>query len=138
MAAVNHLGGATARCARAVAAVAAALMCMAPVLAAQGWLGVLKNTPAEQFDEEDLQIFIEHARKALNDTPDGQTVRWQNPASGSGGELTPVKSFSWKQHPCRELRIQSTAGGRTGSSTANLCRVDERWRAVTPSQLKQR
>ena len=32
---------------------------------AQNWVGLLKNTPAERFDEEDLRIFMDTGRKAL-------------------------------------------------------------------------
>ena len=60
--------------------------------AAQNWIGLLKNTPAENFNEEDLKLFLEASRKALNDTPVGGTEKWQNPVTGSGGEVKVVKT----------------------------------------------
>ena len=38
---------------------------------------VLKNTPAEKFDDEDLRIFLETANKVLNEAPDNQPVTWE-------------------------------------------------------------
>jgi surface antigen len=104
---------------------------------AQNWVALLKNTPAEHFSEEDLRLFLEAARKALNDTPAGETVRWENPPTGSRGELTVVRSFSWNDQPCREVRISNEAAGRKSSNVSHLCRVGDRWRAVTASQLKK-
>ena len=41
----------------AAACAVAALLCTASLHAtAQGWIGVLKNTPAENFDDEDLKL----------------------------------------------------------------------------------
>src|SRR5262245_37868162 len=34
--------------------------------AAQNWVTLLKNTPAESFDDEDLRLFLDTARKVLD------------------------------------------------------------------------
>ena len=46
-----------------------AALCANPALA-QNWIGLLKNTPAERFDEEDLRLFLDMGRKALNEAPE--------------------------------------------------------------------
>ena len=104
--------------------------------AAQNWIGLLKNTPAERFNEEDLKLFLEASRKALNDTPAGQSVTWQNPVSGSRGELKVVKTFSWQDNPCRQLRIHSETTDRKGASSLYLCQVQGQWKVLSPSQAK--
>ena len=43
---------------------AAAAAAFSSVAAAQNWVGILKNTPAERFDEEDLKLFLDASRKA--------------------------------------------------------------------------
>jgi surface antigen len=105
--------------------------------AAQNWIGLLKNTPAENFNEEDLKLFLDASRKALNESAAGETVKWQNPVSGSGGELKVVKLFTWHDYPCRQVRVSSHTVDRKGNSTLNLCQVTGKWKLLSPSELNR-
>jgi surface antigen len=118
--------------------VAAALGLASTQAAAQNWIGLLKNTAAERFDEEDLRLFLEHARKALNEAPDNQPVSWENPKTRHRGELTVLRSFEYKALPCKELRVRNEAQGRKGDNTFNLCKADGKWRLLSASQLKKK
>jgi surface antigen len=109
----------------------------APAIA-QNWVGLLKNTPAERFDEDDLRIFMDAGRKALNDTPDNQSVTWDNPQTKAGGEITVLRSFESKGLPCKEVRVQSHTQGRKGDNTLNLCKKDGKWRLLSASQTKSK
>ena len=112
----------------------AAMLLATPALA-QNWVNLLKNTPAERFDEEDLRIFMDTARKALDERKE-QTLNWENPKTRARGEITVVRLFEWKALPCREVRIYNETPGRKGTNTRHLCQVDGKWRLVTASQLK--
>jgi len=101
------------------------------------WVGILKNTPAERFDDTDLRLFLDAGRKVLNEAADKETVRWENPESGNRGELTVLKSFPWKGNSCREIKVYNEAGGSKGSTVQNLCRIDGKWRLLSPAQLKR-
>ena len=105
--------------------------------AAQNWVGLLKNTPAERFDEDDLRIFMDAGRKALNDTPDNQTVTWENPHTKARGEITVLRSFESKSLPCKEVRLHNEAQGRKGDSKISLCKVEGKWRLLSAQQLKK-
>lgn len=107
-----------------------------PLALAQNWVGLLKNTPAERFDEDDLRIFMDAGRKALNDTPDNQSVTWENPQTKAGGRITVLRSFESKGLPCREVRVQNQAQGRKGDNKLNLCKKDGKWRLLSASQMK--
>ena len=113
------------------------LACAASPALAQNWVGLLKNTPAEQFDEDDLRIFMEAGRKALNDTPGSQSVTWENPKTRARGEITVLRSFESKGLPCKEVRVRNEAGGRKGDNKLNLCKKDDKWRLLSASQLKK-
>ena len=122
----------------AATAIAGSLMLLALAPAhAQLWNGPLKNTPVQHFTDEDMRLFMEAWNKALDSTPEHGTVSWQNPATKSHGDLTVASTFTWQKHPCRRLRIVSEARGHQGDSMLDLCRVDEKWRAVSSSQLKE-
>lgn len=108
-----------------------------PLALAQNWVGLLKNTPAERFDEDDLRIFMDAGRKALNDTPDNQSVTWENPQTKAGGQITVLRSFESKGLPCKEVRVQNHAQGRKGDNKLNLCKKDGKWRLLSASQLKK-
>lgn len=99
------------------------------------WIPVLKNTPAERFDDEDLRLFLEAGRKALNEAPDNQPVTWQNPKTKAGGELTVVKRFEWKGQACKQVRVRNHVEGRKNDVMLNACQVENRWKFVTQSQL---
>jgi surface antigen len=108
-----------------------------PAPAQQGWFSLFRNTPAEQFDDEDLRLFIEASRKALNETPEQGTVSWENPKTQSRGDVTVLSQFTWQEHACRKIRIVNEARGRKGTTTPSFCRVDDKWRVVTASELKK-
>ena len=122
---------------RVRAAALTLILCVAAAPALSQWVGVLKNTPAERFDEEDMRLFLEAARKAVNELPVNETARWENPATGSRGDLTVRKAFQWKERQCREVSVHNEAGGRKATTVNNLCRIDGKWRLVSPSELKK-
>lgn len=106
---------------------------------AVNWISVLKNTPAERFDEEDIKLFLEAGRKALDETPDNQSVSWQNPNTKAGGELTVLKGYESKGNSCKEVRVRNHAEGRKNDVTLSFCKVENRWRLVgAPSGSKKK
>ena len=105
--------------------------------AAQNWVGLLKNTPAELFDEEDLRLFLDTSRKALNEAPDGQTLTWENPKTRARGDVTVRRTFESKGRPCKDLQLRNQAGGRKGESNVSLCKVEDKWRLLSAQQLKK-
>ena len=118
------------------ALLATACALAAPGAAAQNWVTLLKNTPAESFDDEDLRLFLDTARKVLEEAPDNQPVTWENPKTHNRGEMTVLRSFESKGRPCKEVRVRNEARGRKSDNRNTLCKVDERWRLVGSSQLK--
>ena len=117
--------------------IAAGLIALCASAVAQNWVGLLKNTPAELFNEEDLRLFLEASKKALGDTPAGESVKWQNPVSGARGELKVIKLFTWHDHSCRQIRVSSEAGDRKGNNVLNLCQVEGKWKVLSASELKR-
>src|SRR5688572_23553846 len=115
-----------------------ALVAASPMVMAQNWVTLLKNTPAERFDEEDLRIFLDTARKVLAEGKENQELSWENPKTRARGTFTVLRVFEWKSHPCKEVRVHSEAGGRKGANDRALCQVDGKWRLVSASQLKKK
>ena len=103
---------------------------------AQNWISLLKNTPAEYFDDEDLRLFLDAARKTLNEAPDNQPVSWENPKSRNRGEMTVLRSFEFKGNACKDVRVRNESRGRKSDNSRTLCKVDERWRLMASSQMK--
>jgi hypothetical protein len=114
------------------------LLAASPAAVAQNWVGLLKNTPAERFDEEDLRIFMDTGRKALTEGADNQTLSWENPKTRARGDITVLRRFEWKSHPCKELKLHNEAQGRKGDSTLALCSVEGKWRLLSSSQMKKK
>lgn len=115
----------------------AALVAASPMVAAQNWVGLLKNTPAERFDEEDLRLFLDNARKTLAEGKVNETSSWENPKTRARGEITVLRNFESKGLPCKEVRMHNEAQGRKNTSELSLCQVEGKWRLLSSSQLKK-
>jgi len=117
--------------------VALALTGLGGTASAQNLYRTLKGTPAESFTEEDSRLFREASLKALNETSVGETVSWRNPKTQSHGELKVVKDFTWKQNACRQIQVSSEAKGRRATNAVDLCKVSDKWRLVSPTELSK-
>jgi len=109
-----------------------------PPALSQNWVGLLKNTPAERFEEEDLRLFMDTGRKALNEGQDNQKLSWENPKTRARGDITVLRSFESKGRPCKEVQLHNEAGGRKGDSKLSLCQVEGKWRLLSAEQLKKK
>jgi hypothetical protein len=110
--------------------IAALIAFAAAPAVAVGWVKILEHTPAEQFDDEDLRLFIETARDTLNAEGEPQLVKWNNPATGSGGSFQVIALLKSKSGaPCKKLRLTVYAKARAEmSSTPVAClSPDKRW-----------
>ena len=91
---------------------------------AAGWVAVLKNTPAERFDDEDLEMFLTAARSTLNAEGPPKQMAWSNPATGSGGSFLEMShSTSSGGAPCKRLKVSTYAKKYSErSSIYTLCK----------------
>jgi surface antigen len=121
---------------KALAAVALALVSTA---ASAQFVALLKNSPAELFDDMDLRIFLDTARRVLDDGAEDKPVAWKNPDTGHGGEMTVLKRYESNGRKCQRIRVRNEAQGRKSDMQHNLCMVDGRWRLVgdTKSGVKK-
>ena len=107
-----------------------ALVAASPAALALNWVPVLKNSPGERFDDEDLQLFITTARKTVNEAPDFQTVSWENPDTKHRGDFTILKTFKKEGRTCKQVRVHTEADGRQATSTVDACQIDGKWRLI--------
>jgi len=111
------------------ALVAAALLVASTAAGAQ-FVALLKNSPAELYDDMDLRIFLDTARRVHDQGEVDQAVAWTNPDTGHGGEFTVLKRFESQGRQCELLRVRNEAQGRKSDMRHNLCMVEGRWRLV--------
>jgi len=115
---------------RGLAAAVAVLLAVAAAPASAQFVALLKNGPAELFDDVDLRIFLDTARRALDNGVENQPVAWKNLATGHGGDMTVVKRFESAGRQCTRLRVRNEADSRKSDMQHNLCMVDGRWRLL--------
>jgi surface antigen len=115
----------------------AMMLALASAPAMAQYASLLRDSAAQRFDDEDLRMFLDNARKALNETPDNQTTSWENPKTRHRGEVTVLRSFEAMGGRCKEVKVLNQAQGRKESNNFNLCQVDGKWRLVSASQLKK-
>jgi surface antigen len=113
------------------------LLALASGLAQAQYASLLRDAAARRFDDEDLRLFLDNARKALNETPDSQTASWENPKTRNRGAVTVLRSFEAMGGHCKEVRVLNQAQGRKETNEFNLCRIEGKWRLIGDSQLRK-
>jgi|SRR5687768_5293493 len=113
------------------------LLALASAPAMAQYASLLKDSVAQRFDDEDLRMFLVAARQALHGAPENETLKWQNPKTRHGGEITLLRNFASEGRECKEVKVFNQAQGRKATNNFNLCQVDGKWRLVGASQLKK-
>ena len=112
-------------------AVAAVLMASLAVGPAPVWgfnTLFLRDAPVAYFSAKDWTLFMDTLNQALNDGADGVTSRWENPSTGSRGEITPLDRRETNGTTCRNTRVVTSSQGLTARSDYLLCRAaDGEW-----------
>lgn len=90
----------------------------------------LDETPGEYFNNQDWKIFLHAEKKALNQYPDGKTLRWKNENTGSWGTMTPSRTTHQTGTRCRALTFDDNSHNRTGKSTFTFCKINGVWKAI--------
>lgn len=71
------------------------------------------------------------AAHALESARTGQHSSWRNPDTGHAYTVTPQRTWSGPQGPCREYTVDAVIGGRTEQVHGTACRQpDGSWRAA--------
>jgi surface antigen len=127
--AVGGLGGA------AAGGLIAAAMHANPAGIAAGVIlgGLTGGLIGHLVDNKDKEIAAKSANQALENTPSGQTVKWQNPDNGHTGSVTPMRTYqnSAGQY-CREYTQTVTIDNRPQQSYGTACRQpDGSWKIVS-------
>jgi len=99
-------------------------------------LGFLKDAPITRFTGPDLEMFQSNLTAALEQSADGSTRRWENPNTGSSGQIAVISSFTQDRKRCRRTRISNRARGYAAAQTdAVFCKeTDGRWVMSQPKR----
>lgn len=100
-------------------------------------LGSLVGRQAgESMDRADQLYAARASHTALETTPNGQTIHWQNPNSGVSGSTTPTRTYQRTDgRYCREFQQTVTIGGKIESAYGKACRQpDGSWQIINNGQ----
>jgi surface antigen len=102
---------------------------------AQGlnWMNIGRQTPMSQFNDKDVDLFIETGNAALRDGADGVGHTWENSESGNSGSITAARSYTQDGQSCREMLIENQSRRYFARSTHHFCENDDgTWNWVPP------
>jgi surface antigen len=104
---------------------------------AQGNLGFLTKMPAGNFDKNDWTMLKGAVRDVLNSEEQDAARAWRNESNGHGGNVRVVKNYTDSDgKQCRQVQLDTSAGGRSNSSVLSACRdTDGIWRATDGTPL---
>lgn len=107
-----------------------------PGIASASNLGFLKDAPITRFKGADLEMYQSNLNAALEQNADGDTRRWENPKTGSSGEVAIVGSITRNDKRCRRVRISNHARGYAEAKTdAVFCKeASGLWKLLPPSK----
>ncbi len=92
-------------------------------------LNFLNRSAASELTSGDEEILRAAFQKALEDTPDKETVDWENPETGNFGSISLLDTHQDFDTTCRTIGTRTTAGGREGGGRYRLCLADDdSWR----------
>jgi surface antigen len=106
---------------------------------AQSNLSFLKNSPLAYFNADDTKLMRAVASELLESSRDGTRKDWENPATGNGGSITLLQSFSAPDgRRCARVSLENHAKGMQNTSTMTVCKTpDGPWRADDVKPPKQ-
>lgn len=82
-----------------------AMAAAAPVVWPAGWGGILRNGPVEDFNDEDIRLFLSAIKQAVEAPDPSKPVEWRNADSGAGGTLVVLGKATVKNFDeCRRVR----------------------------------
>jgi surface antigen len=98
-----------------------------PALASN--VSFLEDAAIGKMGEADVQLFFATLQEALDQQADGEARAWENPATQTGGTMTPLATFEQEGTTCRRLGLTNRAQGVEGTSEFLFCRQpDGRWK----------
>ncbi len=110
-------------------AVIIAFLTLLPGVASAVNVVSLGDLPVRYMTDEDRNILRAAATGTLDGTPEGNTVRWENPKTGAHGDLTPRASFDRAGQSCRDLEVANSARGHDNRIVLTLCKQpDGEWK----------
>lgn len=88
------------------------------------------NEVGKSLDRADKIAMERSTQNALETSPSGQTVAWQNPDSGNSGSITPRPAVQRNSGGyCREYQQTITVDGRSEQAYGTACRQpDGSWK----------
>jgi|GEM_PF-1576816 len=104
------------------------------IAGAAGWISILKGTPAETFQDQDLRLFLDTAKEALDADELLQSVRWSNPDTGAGGDFLVLnQSVGADGSLCKRVLFTVFASKQAAKrSTWTACKAGNGpWKLVT-------
>jgi len=70
------------------------------------------------------------ANQAIETTPTNQASSWRNPDNGNEYTVTPTRTYSTNDGPCRDYTTEVIIDGRRETATGTACRENGTWRVV--------
>jgi surface antigen len=82
--------------------------------------------------------YMQAAESAAYSAPIGATQRWQNPATGNGGSVTPIRDGNYNGRPCRQFQAAMHLNGTRTSGVVTSCQsYDGSWQVLGAADVGQ-
>lgn len=95
----------------------------------------VRDTPIAHFSQADINLLQKTVFNALDKGADGTAVSWENPATGSGGSITPLAAPQ-AQKGCRAAQVANHWRSLRNEGSYLFCRnpgsKSQPWKVARP------
>ena len=88
--------------------------------------GYLGGSIGKTMDDNDRY----RANQAFETNPTNQPSSWQNPDNGNQYTVTPTRTYTKNDGPCRDYTTEVVIDGKTQTATGTACRENGQWRII--------
>ncbi|MCG8377886.1 MAG: glycine zipper 2TM domain-containing protein [Proteobacteria bacterium] len=87
--------------------------------------GFLGNKVGTALDCQDQQYHYDTTQNALETKKTGQSSNWVNPDTGHSGEITPTRTYTSDDQPCRDYTQTIYIDGKAEEVNGTACRQED-------------
>jgi len=94
----------------------------------------MRDTPITRFSPADTKLMTETVYRTLSSGEDGVAASWSNPATSSGGTVTPAKDPKGRAG-CRLAQVENHFRSMRGEGAYIFCKSDGKTKGAPPWKL---
>jgi surface antigen len=104
------------------------LLCFISYPAFSIQINFMSDSPVRYYTDQDWKLANAATDEALNNSPIGKKITWDNPKSHNHGYTQAIENFNKNNLTCRKIKIFNYAAERSDQYTFTFCKYPNGWK----------